>query len=82
MWRGDGRELYFLGPDFWITAVPVTLGDAVTVGAAERLFPVTIKESPFFAVRNHYAVSPDGQRFLVNSVTGGHTIRVVGGLAP
>jgi len=24
-----------------------------------------------------YAVLPDGQRFLVNSVTGGHTIRVV-----
>lgn len=77
MWRGDGRELYYLSSDYAIVAVPITLGAEVSFGDAQRLFSVTLNESPFFAVRNHYSVSPDGQRFLVNSVTGGNTLRVI-----
>jgi hypothetical protein len=32
------------------------------------LFRLSLNDSPFAGVRNDYAVSPDGQRFLVASV--------------
>jgi hypothetical protein len=36
-----------------------------------------LDESVFFAVRNHYSVTADGQRFLVNTVMGGAKLNVI-----
>ena len=60
MWRGDGKELFFLGLDNMITAVDVTPGAQLSVGVPHALFtfPLTIVQ------RRAYAVSRDGSRFL------------------
>jgi Tol biopolymer transport system component len=66
-WRGDGKELYYLSLDNTIMAVPVSAGTAFQAGAPRVLFPVHPNPNPFGSV---YDVSPDGKRFLVDSVSG------------
>ena len=62
-WRRDGKELFYLGSDDKLYAVPVKGdGPAFEFGAPVPLFP-TRPQGPF----SSYAVSSDGQRFLVNS---------------
>ena len=65
-WRGDGRELFYLGRDDQLTAVAV---EATPAGLAfdrpTALFKLRIRGAD---VRYHYAVARDGQRFLVNTV--------------
>ncbi|HET9704706.1 MAG TPA: protein kinase [Vicinamibacterales bacterium] len=58
-WRRDGRELYYIGSDGWLMAVPVTTSSAVEVGKPTRLFQV-----PGFASSFPYDVAADGQRFV------------------
>jgi eukaryotic-like serine/threonine-protein kinase len=77
MWRADGRELFFLALDGTLMAVPVRTGTTLDVGTPAPLFRVHVEESVFTDVRNHYAVTSDGQRFLVNRVTGGSRLQVV-----
>jgi Tol biopolymer transport system component len=68
-WRADGRELFYIGPDEMLTAVSISLGSGtVTIGPPRPLFRLRITGSD---VRQHYAVSPDGQRFLVNTLIEG-----------
>jgi Tol biopolymer transport system component len=67
-WRRDGKELFYLSADRKIMAVPVTTGaERFTAGTAQALFAVEVGEAsaPY---PGDYAVSGDGQRFLVNSV--------------
>jgi Tol biopolymer transport system component len=66
-WRGDGKELFYIAPDNTIMAVEIAT-------TADRLEP-TKPQSLFFAnvdqnksIRNQYAASPDGQRFLILSL--------------
>ena len=64
IWRRDGTELFYKSPDNKIMAVPVRPGANFEAGAPKELFPVdTVGLNN---VRRQYAVSPDGQRFLVN----------------
>jgi dipeptidyl aminopeptidase/acylaminoacyl peptidase len=65
-WRGDGRELFFLSPDNRLMAVEVGTGMSLTAGVPRPLFAVSVLNVEF---RTHYAVSRDGQRFLVNTMT-------------
>ena len=65
-WRGDGRELFFLSPDNRLMAVAVGAGGGFAAGVARPLFAVRVLGSE---MRNHYAVSRDGRRFLVNTTT-------------
>ncbi len=65
-WRGDGRELFYLGREDHLTAVPVTsVAAGLAFGRPTPLFKLRIRGSD---VRYHYAVARDGQRFLVNTV--------------
>jgi serine/threonine protein kinase/Tol biopolymer transport system component len=64
-WRGDGRELFFVSPDRKIMAADVRTGPKLEVGAPHALFQTQIL--PLVEARNHYDVTRDGQRFLVNS---------------
>src|SRR5262249_39065850 len=69
-WRRDGRELYFLGADGAIMAVPVTLSPAgVTSGTPAPLFNPRITTAQGGLLRHQYSVSADGSRFLVNAVS-------------
>ncbi len=65
-WRGDGRELYFLGLDGKLMAVPMNPGTAATPGL-EPGPPQTLFAAPRVAVYTgpFYDVMPDGKRFLI-----------------
>jgi len=63
MWRQDGKELFYLSPDYSIVSVPFEPSDPPLIGQPKQLFRAPINTS---STRNHYAVTPDGQRFLVN----------------
>jgi len=69
-WRADGRELYYLGLDNQIYAVPITPGAQPGIGAAKPLFPVRLT-SPTTGGTWFDAIEPsaDGQRFLVSRAT-------------
>ena len=56
-WRGDGRELFFLATDGQIMAVDVTAASTLRSGYPQRLLDVRGADD--------FAVSRDGQRFLV-----------------
>ena len=66
-WRG--RELFYIDAAQQLTSVSVTLaaGRPPSLAPPVRLFRIDFDGS--FGVRQQYAVSPDGQRFLVNAPT-------------
>jgi len=67
-WRRDGKELFYISADGRLTAVPVTTdGATFSAGPSRGLFDVEVPEpNPPFPT--DYAVTADGQRFLVNTV--------------
>jgi len=64
-WRGDGRELFFLSPDQTLMAAQVDgTGAEFRVGAVTPLFHTHAFSNPGYS----FAVTADGQKFIVNSV--------------
>jgi Tol biopolymer transport system component len=59
-WRPDGREIYYIGPDRKMMAVPVKLGPTFEAGVAVPLFDTNV------AGTYSYDVTADG-RFLINT---------------
>jgi hypothetical protein len=68
LWRRDGRELFFLSQDGIVMATDVIKGPRFEAGAPHPLFRTTIPPypGPPQIPAHTYAVSNDGQRFLVN----------------
>jgi Tol biopolymer transport system component len=67
-WRSDGRELFYISNDRKLMSVPVTIEErAFTAGVPRPLFEVNLPE-PTAPYLGDYAVSADGQRFLLNSL--------------
>jgi len=66
VWKSDGRELYYVAPDGKIMAVSVQSDPTFQVGPASELFQTTLPQITNANV-HRYAVSTDGQRFLVVS---------------
>jgi len=66
-WRKDGRELFYIGADRKLMVVDVKLGPPFQVGVPKPLFETRVPTINDF--RNHFVVSTDGQRFLINSMT-------------
>lgn len=63
-WRGDGRELYFLGPEDDLYAVPVIeAGGRLSFGVPQKLFHPPIPAAPWDV--DSFDVSPDGARFVM-----------------
>jgi Tol biopolymer transport system component len=61
-WRGDGKELFYVDPEGRLRAVAVKAsGDRLDLALPETLFAGVITDS----VRDHYAATRDGRRFLV-----------------
>jgi Tol biopolymer transport system component len=69
-WRADGKELFYVGLDRVLRAVPITSLSPFTAGAAQVLFPIGMPQIGITSQHAYYAPSPDGQRFLVNRVAG------------
>jgi Tol biopolymer transport system component len=66
-WRQDGRELFYLAPDTKLMAVDIPTGANFAAGTPRALFETTIVPFSYPTLPgNSYAVSRDGQRFLVN----------------
>jgi Tol biopolymer transport system component len=66
-WRGDGKELYYLAPDGKMMAADVKTIAGFEAGAPAALFQThprqPVSAMDFFS----YDVTPDGQKFLVNT---------------
>jgi hypothetical protein len=75
-WRGDGRELFFVGPDNTLMAVDVTPGPELTIGAPRPLFraPMPGNLDDF---RNQYVVAKDGKRFLIVTVADNEPLQAI-----
>jgi serine/threonine protein kinase/Tol biopolymer transport system component len=67
-WRGDGAELYYMDPSGVLMAVDISVdGDELRAGAPRPLFELGFpwggsEDAPDY----FYAVTADGERFLVN----------------
>jgi len=71
-WRGDGKELYYLSPDKKLMAVDVKgAGDTFERGVPRPLFDMRV--SNFTSAQARFAVTGDGQKFLVNNTIGEST---------
>ena len=71
-WRRDGRELFYIALDGRLMAVPVQFasnGQSVEVGAPTPLFATHVGGAVHGTDRQQYMISPDGQRFLMNTIT-------------
>ena len=60
-WRANSRELFYLDAAGAMTAVPIDLTAISPAGLPTTLFPAAAVSE-----NNMYAVTKDGQRFLVN----------------
>lgn len=63
-WRADGRELYYLGEDQTLMAVPVSPGPA-PFGVPQPLFKTQVHPG-VSQLRTHYVPNRDGSRFLIH----------------
>jgi serine/threonine protein kinase/Tol biopolymer transport system component len=65
-WRGDGKEIFYIGSTGMLTAVPVNAGTTFSTGTPTPLFQIhgraPISSTDVFS----YDVTRDGKRFLVN----------------
>jgi len=66
-WRADGRELFFIGTDKQLIAVPVTTEGGFRAGPPSALFLTDLDPIGLgISGRNQYVASPSGERFLIN----------------
>jgi Tol biopolymer transport system component len=66
-WRHDGQELFYLALDGKLMAMEISEGPNFTFGVPYELFRTNIPPPDYPEVpASAYAVSGDGQRFLVN----------------
>jgi eukaryotic-like serine/threonine-protein kinase len=68
-WRPDGKELFFIGLDGRLMAVPIRTGSSgeIEAGSPSPLFATHIGGAVQGIIRQQYTVAPDGQRFLMNT---------------
>jgi len=72
-WRADGQELFYIALDGRLMAVPIRLasnGQSVEADAPVPLFPTRVGGAVQGTNKQQYAVSADGQRFLMNTIVG------------
>ena len=62
LWRGDGKELFFLARDQKLMAVDVKAGSTLETGPVRTLFQTSVNP---IAQAHFYAATRDGQKFLI-----------------
>ncbi len=65
-WRGDGKELFYIGPNSTFTAVRVSAADSFATGNPTPLFRTQLRAQLSSTDLFTYDVTKDGQRFLIN----------------
>jgi Tol biopolymer transport system component len=69
-WRADGKELFYVNSAWDFMAVPVSIeGDYFEAGIPEKLF--NHRYGTAGIVQRRFDISPDGQRFLLNTPVAG-----------
>jgi Tol biopolymer transport system component len=66
-WSHDGHELFYIALDGTLMSLGVHAGDGLQFGAPRPLFATDLRPTPNQSLMNQYAVSQDGQRFLLNA---------------
>ena len=72
-WNPNGKELFYIAADDRLMAVPIRFvsnGKTVELGTPLGLFATNVGSTAINTNRQQYAVSPDGQSFVMNSVVG------------
>ncbi len=70
-WQRDGKELFYIALDGRLMAVPIRLASnaqTIEAGAPIPLFATHVGAALSYPFRQQYDISPDGQRFLMNTV--------------
>ena len=65
-WRGDGKEIFYIGAGSTLTAVPVSSEGTFAAGNPTPLFRTQLRAQVSSTDQFSYDVTKDGQRFLVN----------------
>jgi serine/threonine protein kinase len=65
-WRGDGKEIFYIGAKRMLTAVPVSTPETFSSGIPVPLFQIHGRASISSTDLFTYDVAKDGKRFLVN----------------
>jgi eukaryotic-like serine/threonine-protein kinase len=65
-WRGDGKEIFYMGPNGMLTAVSVDASGVFVTGTPVPLFQIRGRASISSTDVFTYDVAKDGKRFLVN----------------
>jgi Tol biopolymer transport system component len=70
-WRRDGKELFYVALDGRLMTVPIKLStpQAAEAGTPVPLFVTHIGGAVQSPLKHQYIVSPDGQRFLMSTVS-------------
>ena len=74
-WRGDGKELFYMGDDrriMSVTVEPGAPGKPPRFSLPKDLFTAAVSRD--VTVRNRYDVTKDGQRFLIVAVGSGTAV--------
>jgi len=64
-WRGDGKELCYLGMDGFVYSVPIAMVPKVKLGTPAPLFHVSVASRAVLPSAFGFDVSTDGSRFLL-----------------
>lgn len=65
-WRADGRELYYITPDYDFMAVPISYEHGLEIGNPTKLFNHRFIYFGYYTL-TPYAVTNDGQHFFILS---------------
>lgn len=65
-WRGDGKEMLYIGAKNTFTAVPISSEGTISIGNPVPLFRTQLRAQVSSTDLFSYDVTKDGQRFLVN----------------
>jgi eukaryotic-like serine/threonine-protein kinase len=65
-WRGDGKEIFYIGAGSTFTSVPVNTEGSFSTGNPKPLFRTQLRAEVSSTDLFSYDVTKDGQRFLVN----------------
>jgi hypothetical protein len=77
-WRKDARELYYLGMNGQVYAVPLAFHSATAhAGKPESLFTIDAEARSTLHSVVSFDVSADGSRFVIPSVTPGESSALV-----
>jgi eukaryotic-like serine/threonine-protein kinase len=66
-WRRDGKELFFISPDWKMMAVDVSMRPSFQSGAPHALFDTEMVDTGIRTGPMSWDVAPDGKRFLIIS---------------